>query len=131
MMGSLRNTSATKPLQEARDQRSSQAWHSYQEYRDKTGTGTPSESLLLQILSELRSLKISQEEANQKTESQLNLISGNIQQLNSRIKEVEQRVSDLEDSCSSLDPSVAKCQADLVDLQIRFDDAENSSHSLI
>ncbi|XP_069068359.1 extracellular calcium-sensing receptor-like [Pleurodeles waltl] len=81
----------------------------------------------IQILSELKSLKISQDETNQKMESQLNSTCSNMQQLNSSIKEAEQRVSNLEDVCLHLEASVVKCQADLLDLQIRLDNAENRS----
>ncbi|KAJ1116093.1 hypothetical protein NDU88_004312 [Pleurodeles waltl] len=41
--------------------------------------------------------------------------------------DIEQRVSDLEDVRVTVQPSLAKCQADLLDLQIRLDDAENRS----
>ncbi|KAJ1179031.1 hypothetical protein NDU88_004270 [Pleurodeles waltl] len=65
--------------------------------------------------------------ANRKTEAQLGLTIINLQQLNTRVKEVEQWVSNLEDGGLHMESSIRKYQAELANLQIWVDDAENRS----
>ncbi|KAJ1115620.1 hypothetical protein NDU88_003842 [Pleurodeles waltl] len=67
------------------------------------------------------------EEANRKAEAQLCLMNNHMQQLNTRVKEVEQQVSKLEDGGSHMESSIAKYRAELANLQIRMEYAENRS----
>ncbi|KAJ1174088.1 hypothetical protein NDU88_005911 [Pleurodeles waltl] len=103
------------------------ALHNQTQGEQVRGGSSSTECLLLQILSDFKALKLSQEEANRKTEAQLSLMNNNMQQLSTCVKEVEQRVSDLEDGGSHMDASIARYQAELANLQIRVDDAENRS----
>ncbi|KAJ1151538.1 hypothetical protein NDU88_004318 [Pleurodeles waltl] len=110
------------------------SWHSGHASHNQIGGvqvgegSAATETLLLQIRSELKAFKLSQEKANRWAEAQLSLINSNMQQMSTRVKEVKHWVSDLENGGSHMEASILRYQAELTDLQIQVDDAENRSH---
>ncbi|KAJ1204157.1 hypothetical protein NDU88_007938 [Pleurodeles waltl] len=80
---------------------------------------------LIQKLSEIRVLKVSQDEANRKINDQLDQINSTISHLKQRISEAEQRVSDLEDIQTRQESVMAQSQLELGELRQKLDDIES------
>ncbi|KAJ1113060.1 hypothetical protein NDU88_001319 [Pleurodeles waltl] len=84
-----------------------------------------------QILEELRTIKLSQYVAHKKTKDQLSQLNTHFTHLSTRLTQVEQRVSDLEDVANQTEMTIPRIQSELEELQIKFDEMENSSLILL